>query len=425
MLPANRFSGLPVTACKNKIQRGHVLCRWKTCGITLKKSNRNRIMSYILKHFDNELIKFSMTSGGIKGLSAEIVEINEKYKSFFPIDLELTDKGLLQWLKKRIIPKNRAFVQTFLAKLGLNVNDAKGIIDICKGLSLNDCYWVTDDSFSGTFDEYNLYDNRFDRTLSLIAYTGYGDTQKSEFASSPELTTHGMLPKCWRRMKDGRIILFKSGSGGAANAGNEPYSEYYAFQIAEAMELNAVQYNLNQWKKRLCSTCELFTGKKLSYIPAGRIVTEGGWAAVIEYYKMLGKKFYDSLADMLIFDAVICNEDRHFGNFGLIIDNKTNTITDTAPIFDNGLALFNYAMNDDVNQLDTYAETRLMATSHDFLTFSKEIITKRQKSRLQKLINFKFKKHKSYNLPASRLKHIEKFVQKRVHELLSIPVVSD
>ena len=29
--------------------------------------------------------------------------------------------------------------------------------------------------------------------------------------------------------------------------------------------------------------------------------------------------------DMLIFDAVICNEDRHFGNFGLLINNENST----------------------------------------------------------------------------------------------------
>lgn len=374
-------------------------------------------MSYILKHFDVPLIKFDIRSGGIKGLSAEIIDINENHKSFFPIDLELADSGLLQWLKRRIIPKNRAFVQRFLAKLGLNVNDTKGIIDICRGLSLNDCYWVTDENFHGSFDEYNLYDNRFDHALSLIAYTGYGDTQKTDFVSTPELTTDGMLPKCWRRMKDGRIILYKAGSSGAANTGNEPYSEYYAFQIAEAMGLNAVKYDLSKWKKRLCSTCELFTGKKLSYIPTGRIVTKGGWEAVINYYKSLGEKFYDSLADMLIFDALICNEDRHFGNFGLLVDNRTNTIADTAPLFDNGLSLFNYAMDEDLSDADAYAKTRLMAGSQDFLTFAEEIITGRQKKKLRNLINFRFKKHKSYNLAASRLKIIEEFVQKRVREL--------
>ena len=381
-------------------------------------------MSYILKHFDSPLIKFNITSSGIKGISVELLDIYKNYKPFFPIDLELTDSGLLRWLRRRIIPKNRAFVQRFLAKLGLNINDTKGIIDICKGLSLNDCYWVVDDNFKGCFDEYNLYDNRFDHTLSLIAYTGYGDTQKSEFASTPELTTDGVLPKCWRRMKNGKIFLYKAGSSGAANTGNEPYSEYYAFQIAETMGLKAVKYNLNQWKKRLCSTCELFTNKTSSYIPIGRIVTEGGWEAVINYYKVLGNKFYNSLVDMLIFDAVICNEDRHFGNFGLIVSNKTNRIIDTAPIFDNGLSLFNYAMKEDFNNINLYAKTRLMANSQDFLTFAEEVITKEQKKRLQKLINFKFRKHKSYNLPSSRLKVMEVFIQKRIQELLAIPAIT-
>lgn len=367
-------------------------------------------MSYILKHFDTALIKFDLTSNGIEGLSLNITECDDKYQSLFPMGMELTNNGMLKWLRRRFIPKNRAFVQRFLAKLGLNVNDTKGIIDICKGLSLNDCYWVVDDTFNGTFDKYNLYDNRFNRALSRIAYTGYGDTQRSTFASTPELTTDGMLAKCWRRI-NGRIILYKAGSTGAANAGLEPYSEFYACQIAETMGLNTVQYNLNKWKGQLFSTSELFTSKAFSYIPTGRIVTEGGWMAVINYYKSLGENYYTSLADMLIFDAVICNEDRHFGNFGLIADNQTNRITDTAPIFDNGLSLFNYAMEDDLHHIDAYAKTRLMATSQDFLTFAKEVITIEQNKKLKRLINFKFKKHSRYNLPTNRLKVTENFRQ--------------
>jgi len=372
-------------------------------------------MTYILKHFDTTLIKFNLSSSAIEGLSVEILEIDNRYKSLFPIDLEIKNNGLLQWLKRRVIPKNRAFVESFLAKLGLSVNDTKGIINICKGLSLNDSYWIVDETFDGSFEKYNLYENRFDRILSAIAYTGYGDTIRSDFASTPELTTDGMLAKCWRRI-NGKITLYKTGTAGAANTGNEPYSEFYAFQIAETMGLNAVEYKLSKWKGQLCSTCELFTNKKRSYIPTGRIVT--GWGAVIEYYKELGESYYESLIDMLIFDAVICNVDRHFSNFGLIVDNKTNKIVDTAPIFDNGLSLFNYAMADDLKNIDAYAKTRLMATSQDFITFAKEVISKEQKKKLRLLINFKFKKHSRYNLPANRLKIIEEFIQKRVQELL-------
>lgn len=364
-------------------------------------------------------MNFRLSSNGIAGLSAEILDINTTYRSLLPLDLELSNSGLLKWLKRRVIPRNRAYVQSFLAKLGLNVNDTRGIIDMCKGLSLNDCYWVVDETFRGSFAHYNLYDNRFNRVLAMIAYTGYGDTVQSDFASTPELTTGGILAKCWRRI-GGKIMLYKAGSTGAANAGNEPYSELYACQIANAMGLNAVEYQLHQWKGRLCSTCELFTSKAQSYIPTGRIVTEGGWVAVLQYYKERGERYYESLLDMLIFDAVICNEDRHFGNFGLTVATETNTIVDTAPIFDNGLSLFNYAMNDDFQDIDAYANTRLMATSQDFLTFAREVITKEQKKKLRKLINFTFTRHSRYNLPSHRLKIIERFIQKRVHELLAL-----
>ena len=37
---------------------------------------------------------------------------------------------------------------------------------------------------------------------------------------------------------------------------------------------------------------------------------------------------------------------------------------------------------------------------------------------IHKLIGFKFKKHSRYNLPAKRLRMIERMIQKRVQELL-------
>ena len=81
--------------------------------------------------------------------------------------------------------------------------------------------------------------------------------------SSPEFTTNGMLPKCWRRVS-GKVYLYKDGTEGASNTGFEPYSEFYAAQVAQAMGINAIPYNLSKWKGRLCSTCELFTSKDVS-----------------------------------------------------------------------------------------------------------------------------------------------------------------
>ena len=88
------------------------------------------------------------------------------------------------------------------------------------------------------------------------------------------------------------------------------------------MDLHYVDYGLSKWKGKLCSTCLLFTNENIAYIPVGRIIKTGGIESVIDYYKKLGESYYQELLDMLVFDAVILNEDRHFGNFGFLIDNK-------------------------------------------------------------------------------------------------------
>jgi len=361
-------------------------------------------MSYILKQYDIDLLSFDMKKD-IDGVSAQILSVTDKHKSLLPLDLELSDHGLAKWLKRRTIPGNRAYVQNFLAKLGLNEKDTKGIIDFCRGLSLNDCYWVVEENFNGKFAENNLYDNRFSNVLSHIAFTGYGSFQKSSLRSSPEFTTNGMLAKCWRRV-DGKIVLYKSGTEGFANSGNEPYCEFYAYQIVEAMRINAVQYGLSKWKGRLCSTCELFTSKEYSFMPIVNIVRDGGIKAVIEYYKSLGDKYYDAFVDMIVFDAIILNTDRHFGNFGFMVDNRTNTICAPAPLFDHGLSLLTYAMDDDLQDWETYAKTRVPATYSDFTELAKQLMGHSQKEKLRKLINFKFKKHPRYNWSDSRLKTI-------------------
>ena len=111
---------------------------------------------YSLRLYDLELMRFSMEKRGLEGLVAEIVSMNPNLSHLMPLDLECSNDGVIQWLKQRIIPKNRMFVDEILKTLGLNQNDTKGIIDVCKGLSLNDSYWVVPADFKGKFAEYNL-----------------------------------------------------------------------------------------------------------------------------------------------------------------------------------------------------------------------------------------------------------------------------
>ena len=376
-------------------------------------------MKYELKQYDFSLLKFEYLKDTFNGETTHIISVNEDYRYLLPLGMEQTDEGLFKWLKERVIPKNRAFVHSLLSKMGLNQKDTLGIINICKGLSLNDAYWIVEENFTGLFKDYNLFENKFNRTLSLLAYTGYGSSAKSNFASSPEFTTNGMLRKGWRRLQ-GEVYLYKGGTSGFANSGNEPFSEHYASLIADKMGLDHVDYDLARWKNGLCCKCKLFTDINTSYVPMYKVLKTKNLIDIGDYLKTLGNEFYDSFVDMLIFDCLICNEDRHMGNFGLLVDNKTNKPIKFAPIFDNGLSLFNYAMDDDFDNLIEYSKTRVPFLAESFDEIAKLFITKRQKEQLRKLINFKFNSKSSYKMSSKKVKSIEKYLQYKVNYLLNI-----
>lgn len=392
----------------------------KKIDFQLNDKEETTVQTYILKQYDTELLRFTLADYGLEGIKAELVSVKYENEKLFPYGLQLTGEGILSWLKSRVVPKNRRFVEEILATFGLNANDTKGIIDVCKGLSLNDSYWVVEDDFRGRFSDYNLYENRFSEILSLVAYTGV-EQSRGKFTTSPELTTGGALPKAWRYIDGEGIFLFKGGNNILTYGGNEPYSEYYASQIAEQMGLNAVHYELENWKGILASKCKLFNSIDVSYVPVWRVIPDITIKKAIDFYDNLGAEFGEQIRSMLTFDALIYNEDRHFGNFGLLRDNKTGEFIAPAPMFDHGHALFSQAAPDKFNDLESYSKT--LTTPYGDITFDRlaaEVIGKTQTAQLRKMANFSFKRHPSLNLDGERLQKIEAFVKKRAIQLLAL-----
>jgi len=236
---------------------------------------------YTIRHFDLPLLTFEANMDSAD-TDLHIIKVYEENRSFLPLNLTVSEDGVERWLRHRTIPKNRAYVDALLSKVGLSLNRPLGIIAANKGLSLNDCFWVDAEGSGDTFEKVNLYDNRFSQVLAAIAFTGYGSSIRTSLASCPEFSTNGMLPKCWRR-QNGKIYLYKGGTSGFSNFGFEPYSELYAYQVAQVIGVNAIRYTLTKdLKKTLCSKCELFTSKEYSYIPIGQLVSKGG----IEHHRI-------------------------------------------------------------------------------------------------------------------------------------------
>lgn len=374
---------------------------------------------YILKHCDRNLIRFSARNTG-ETPEVHISHIDETALPLMPLGMEVSEKGLSRWLKNRKIPKNRAYIHSFLAKAGLSANSTMSIIEVSKGLSLNDSYWVVREGFEKNFDQCNLYENRFSKILASIAFTGYGSSVRSSVASSPEFTTNGMLPKCWRR-QSGTVYLYKGGTEGASNTGNEPFSEFYAWQVAEALGICAIPYTIVRWKSKICSKCELFTSRETAFVPVGNIVKSGGMQAVIDYYTTLGSAYMNALEDMFVFDAVIANTDRHLGNFGFLVDAKTNQLKGPAPLFDHGNALFNFASPMELEQTQSFldfAEAQRPVCYSDFFSAAKLCLKARHREKLRHLLTFRLKRHPRYNLETKRLTLIEMAVRHRASRVL-------
>lgn len=125
---------------------------------------------------------------------------------------------------------------------------------------------------------------------------------------------------------------------------------------------------------------------------------------------------------MLVFDAVICNTDRHYGNFGVLVENKTNTIAAPAPLFDHGNSLFSLGGADlwsDPNAFEDYASTLLPIAYDDFFAEAKAVLTPRHRAMLHRLLGFRFDRRATrYNLPPDRLKMLKKEIQRRARFLL-------
>ena len=368
-----------------------------------------------LRHRDRELLRFEW----VEPQGVRVVSVNEAERRFLPLEMHgvANDETLWTWLTRRTVPRNRRNIEELMARIGLSSRNVKGIIELCRGLSLNDVYWVVPDGCEDSWKDFNLYENDFSGAIAQMAFSGVGPDFREQWTSSPEFTTNGMLAKCWRRI-DGNVLLYKAGTEGASNTGFEPYSEFYAAQIAEAMGLDHVAYGLSRFKGRLCSTCPLFTSDKYGYVPAGRVVSRDEALADPRF------------ADVFFFDAVIFNTDRHMGNFGYLVDNDTNEIVGAAPIFDNGYGLFSLALDRRGDSHDEFCDLRRFVSRVNPALYMKWLgfpggLTKKMKERLDGLRGFRIKRHPRYNLPVRRIEAIEDFTQKRIREICEYGVKAD
>ena len=382
---------------------------------------------YVIRLFDRPLVAYSVGTSAIGGVTGKVEWVDEESRALLPPRLlqSCAYEDVEAWLASRVIPKNRAFVRQILWQYGIGASNPQDIIDVSRGLSLNDAYWVTPDGFDGTWAECNLYENRFDEVLGLVAYTGVTGSQRRKAGLSSEWTTSGSYPKAWRNV-GGRIVLYKAGNyplyEGCANEDLGPFSEYFSVQVAERAGLPHVEYGLDVWEGHLASTCELFCDERHSYVSFYEATNRSGVPSCLAACESLGPSALERYLDMLTFDSVILNDDRHVGNFGFMRDNETGRFLGFAPLFDQNRSLFPTDMDEDLAGWQDHARGVAPAGSAiPFDSLMPTLITGRQHEWLRRLLDFSPTQDEAHRVSERRLEAIGRLVRERASEMLRLP----
>lgn len=365
----------------------------------------NQEWYYYLMNKDEKILEFKIQ----KGFDYSITEVN-RLADVLPIGFTT----ISEWVNHRQAPKHREYIEMLLELC--QINNIKDFLSVTYALSLNDCFWVKPKDSKLQWSEVSLYRNDFNDSIAHLAFNGEGLHGLDVTTTSPEFGTDGSFAKCWIK-EDNGIFLLKRGSQGFSNAGLEPYSEFYASQIAKEICESYVDYDLVKYHGDLACSCKLFSNEEIGYVPIVNVIGRGNSVdEIIDYFDSIGSG--DKFRSMIVFDGVVMNMDRHLNNYGVLFNNETMDILEMAPVFDNNMSLLPYAVKEDFENFDEYLDTKGPKFGGDWVEIARFCLTPKTRKILNNLYGFKFTKHKMYNLSDERLEYLNKAVNNQIKKIL-------
>lgn len=256
-----------------------------------------------------------------------------------------------QWASARVMPDNRSYAGEMLEALSLSGKSRFTVCRACRGLSLNDAYWLRKKDEERTWKDVNLFENPTSTFVTEIAMSGRilqedAEQQKKKGVRAPELTTAGTGAKGWLR-KEGTLYLHKVGK-----------YEVAADEILSALKIKHISYRLSEEKevgsyltearRRWISgvdeavvNSKLFTSQEISFVTFEEFkVFCRNYG--LNPYKEAIKVDSDFYLKMQIVDYLLHNSDRDEKNWGFFMDNETGKITGFCPLFDHDRAFSQY-----------------------------------------------------------------------------------
>jgi len=300
---------------------------------------------YVLMNKTAELCDVEMEDG----LAMKLSNVRVENEHLLPLGLRpparmgISKKAFNDWWRARRIPASRDGINDLLQVLqGLSLDS---LAEKSLALSLSDQYWIRPTA-DITWESINFFTNEFSEDIGklLVQNDWTGGS-----VVSPDNTSDGVLRKRWK-IVDGVRCLLKGGSGPPWFA--QPYREVFASRIANLLfspyadaSTYVVPYILYIVEDAVFSRCPNFITADTEYVSFNQFHSSAYHKKPnqISYYqqcKEIFGEFGHCLDLLLILDYIVLNEDRHYGNFGMIRDANTGQLLRPAPVFDTGSSLF-------------------------------------------------------------------------------------
>ena len=223
------------------------------------------------------------------------------------------------------------------------------------GASLSDQYWIRPAGSVSTWRDVNCFENDFSEELGklfasarrLIGPLPHREDQSNAdiLASSPDAALNGNLPKRWT-IEDGQRVLVKSGR--ASGRFQEPFNEKIASVLcSRLLDMDDyVSYELEDGGfMKWASRCKPMTDQTTEFVPAYALLCSskrpsdfGLYDFYVSVCSAHGLNVREDVEKMLVVDYLMANFDRHWNNFGVLIDSESREWLRAAPVFDTGEA---------------------------------------------------------------------------------------
>ena len=247
------------------------------------------------------------------------------------------------WCSSRILTLDRKYAKEILNSIGASQavtdRDRAMIAISCHALSLTDVYWVKYSRERVHFSELSLYRNSLSGSFADVSLRGRQLTAQNAELVRPadaagDIGTQGIAPKAWIREK-GAFYLLKDGEERDVNA------ELLASRIARCFRTDSVLYEPSVFQGTAVSKSRILTSEDRSIIPMESVeiycinhgINRGAFVLQRDPYA-----FYM----MNLIDYLVGNTDRHWGNWGFLVDNTTNQMEKLYPLMDFNKAFMAY-----------------------------------------------------------------------------------